>query len=206
MYVSGPCRSANPSYDRSMRRFYFAAVLLFALSITSGHAATISGIVVPETYNVNGQTLRLNGAGLRTLTIFQVSIYVAALYVLQPSHDAETIQAEPGAKVIVLHFLHDASKAQVEAEFRKGEQLNCGKGECDPADVPDFERLIAASPAVKVGDTSTYIYTPNRVRVLANDRQIGDFTDADLSRRLLIGFIGPHPPSESLRDALLGVK
>jgi len=72
--------------------------------------------------------------------------------------------------------------------------------------LPDFERLIAASPAVKAGDTSTYIYMPGRVRVLANDRLLGEFAGADLSGRLLKGFIGPHPPSESLRAALLGVK
>lgn len=161
---------------------------------------------MPDTYTVNGQTLRLNGAGLRTLTVFEVSVYVAALYVPQPSHDAATIEAEPGIKVIVLHFLHDATKAQVEAQFRKGEQENCGNGECNPADLPDFERLTAASPAVKAGDTSTYIYMPGRVRVLANDRLLGEFAGADLSGRLLKGFIGPHPPSESLRAALLGVK
>ncbi len=188
-----------------MRRSYLA-VLLLVLLTHRGHATTVSGVVVPDTYVVNGQTLQLNGAGLRTLTIFQVSIYVAALYVPQPSHDANAIAAEPGPKVIVLHFLHDATKAQVDAEFRKGEQQNCGQGECDPADQADFEHLIAASPAVKAGDTATYIYSPRRVRVLANERQVGDFANADLSARLLKGFIGVHPPSESLRSALLGVK
>lgn len=189
-----------------MRRMYFAVAFLLAVPLHRGHAATVSGVVVPDAYTVNGQALRLNGAGLRTLTIFEVSIYVAALYVPQPSHDASLIEAEPGPKVIVLHFLHEASKAQVDAEFRKGEQVNCGKGECDPADQADFERLIAAAPPVKVGDTSTYIFMPGRVRVLANDRVIADFANADLSGRLLRGFIGAHPPSESLRAALLGLK
>ncbi len=188
-----------------MRRPYLALLVLVLLT-HRGHATTVSGVVVPDTYVVNGQTLQLNGAGLRTLTIFEISVYVAALYVPHPSHDAKAIAADPGSKVIVLHFLHDATKAQVEAEFRKGEQINCGKGECDPADQPDFERLIAASPAIKVGDTATYIYTPRRLRVLANDRPIGDFANGDLSDRLLKGFIGAHPPTESLRSALLGLK
>ena len=106
---------------------------------------------------------------------------------------------------MLLHFLHSGSKADVEKEYRAGEQVNCADGSCSQQDQPDFERLVAAAPAVKEGDTSTYIYTPKGVRVMANQSLVGDFNNADLSRLLLLGFIGDHPPSQDLKRSLLGL-
>jgi Chalcone isomerase-like len=168
-------------------------------------AATLSGVTLPDSYTVDGQFLPLNGIGLRTLTIFRVRIYVAALYLAQPSHDAAQILASPGPKVILLRFIHSGTKAEVEKEYREGEAKNCGQGECAPTDQADFERLVAAAPAVSPGDTSTYVFAHNRVKVFANNQMIGDFADVDLAHRLLGGFIGAHPPSEALRDQLLGL-
>jgi hypothetical protein len=106
--------------------------------------------------------------------------------------------------VILLEFVRSGSKAQVEKQYRAGEEANCGTGGCDPADQADFERLVAAAPAVNPGDTSTYIFTAKGVRVFANDRLIGDFANRDLAYHLLAGFIGDHPPSQGLRRQLLG--
>ena len=181
--------------------------LLLALSWlpAAAQAATLSGASLPDSYTVDGQTLALNGVGLRTLTIFKVKAYIAGLYLARPSHDAQQILASPGPKVIVLKFLHSGSKEQIEKQFREGEAKNCGDGSCAKSDQADFERLVAAAPAVEVGDTSTYIFTPKRVRVLANNRMIADFANADLSYHLLAGFIGARPPSEDLRDHMLGL-
>jgi hypothetical protein len=186
-------------------RLMILAILLCGGLVSQAAAATLAGVTVPDTYTVDGQTLMLNGIGLRTLTIFRVRIYVAALYLPRPSHHAAQILASPGPKVIRLQFIHGGSKAQVEKQYREGEANNCGNGECAPTDKADFERLVAAAPAVAPGDTSVYIFTEEGVKVFANDRLIGDFADVDLAYHLLAGFIGEHPPSTSLRDHLLGV-
>ncbi len=170
----------------------------------TGRAATMGGVTLPDTYPAAGQSLVLNGMGIRTLTIFNVKVYAAGLYVAQRSGDARTILASPGPKVIVLQFLHAASKSDIEKHYREGEARNCGNGGCDPADEADFERLIAATPAAAVGDTLTYVLSPRGVRVLVNNRQIGEFANPDLAVRLLAGFIGPTPPSEDLKRHLLG--
>jgi hypothetical protein len=107
---------------------------------------------------------------------------------------------------MLLQFLHSASKEQVEHQYREGEEKNCGHGECPESDKPDFERLVAASPAASVGDTMTYIYTASGVRALANNKLIADIANPDLAMRLLMGFIGPKPPSEDLKAHLLGLK
>jgi hypothetical protein len=172
---------------------------------SSGVAATLSGVTLPDTYTVDGQSLVLNGIGLRTLTIFRVRAYVAGLYLPQQNHDAQQILTSAEPKVILLKFIHSASKARVERQYRAGEETNCGDGGCNPSDQVEFERLVAAAPAVEPGDTSTYIFTAQGVRVLANDRLIDEFNNRDLAYRLLAGFIGRHPPSADLRRQLLGL-
>jgi hypothetical protein len=168
-------------------------------------AATLAGQTLPDSYTVDGQHLVLNGIGLRTLTIFAIRAYIAGLYLPAPSHDAQQILASPGPKVLVLKFIRSASKERIEKQYRAGEAENCGNGGCDPADAEDFERLVAAAPAVEAGDTSTYVFTPKGFRVFANDRLIGEFANKDLAYRLLAGFIGSHPPSQKLRGQLLGL-
>jgi Chalcone isomerase-like len=184
-----------------------AAVLWLSIAccVASAEAATLEGATFPDQYTVNGQSLVLNGIGVRRLTIFRIRIYVAALYLPGSSHDAAEILASPGPKVIRLQFIHSGSKAQVEKEYRDGEANNCGHNECSPTDEADFERLVAAAPAVEPGDTSTYVFTSKGVKVFANDQMIGDFADLDLAKHLLWGFIGDHPPSQALRGALLGL-
>jgi hypothetical protein len=180
-------------------------ILLCGWLASSAAAATVEGETLPDTYTVDGQTLTLNGIGVRTLTIFAIKAYVAGLYLPRQDHDAARILASPGPKVVILKFIRAGSKARVERQYRAGEEANCGNGECAPSDRADFERLVAAAPAVNPGDTSTYIFTPKGVRVLANDRVIGDFADLDLAHQLLAGFIGNHPPSRELRQGLLGL-
>ncbi len=180
-------------------------VLLLGLGLAlPARSASVGGVSLPDTYPVTGQTLVLNGIGIRTLTILSIRAYVAGLYLTQKSGDAGAIMASPGPKVILMQFLHSASKSQVEKQYRDGEARNCGHGECAPSDQPDFERLIAATPAANVGDTLTYFFTARGVRVLFNNRVIGDFANPDLSLRLLAGFIGDKPPSEDLKSHLLG--
>jgi len=58
---------------------------------------------------------------------------------------------------------------------------------------------------VNPGDKLIYIFANKGGKVFVNNQKIGDFTNADLAYRLLAGFIGNHPPSESLRSALLGL-
>ena len=181
------------------------ACLFSTLLAAHATAATLDNVTMPDTMQYGGRTLVLNGMGLRTLTVFSVRIYVAGLYLTAPSHDGRQILQSPEPKILMLQFLHGGSKEDVEREYRQGERVNCADGGCSPSDEPDFERLIAASPAVAVGDTTTYVFANRGVDVLANGREIIKVNNPDVAKRLLSGFIGDHPPSSGLRRALLGL-
>ncbi len=194
-----------------MRRMLMKGAAMLSLAVSlglgvpqSGWAATTGGASLPDTYPVPGQQLVLNGLGIRTVTVFNVKVYVAGLYLARHNSDARAILASPEPKVILLQFLHAASKSDIEKHYREGEQNNCGHGGCAPADAADFERLITATPAAAVGDTLTYVITSKGVRVLSNNRLDGEFANPDLGMRLLAGFIGETPPSQDLKQHLLG--
>ena len=187
-----------------MPRLRLLAACLLCLAQPAA-SATLEGVTLPDTMPFKGRTLVLNGIGLRTLTVFSVRIYVAGLYLTAPSHDPDAIIKSPEPKVLVLRFLHGGSKEDVQKEYRQGERQNCGDGGCSADEAPEFDRLVAAAPAVAVGDTSTYVFADGTCDVLANGREIDRVTNPDVARRLLAGFIGEHPPSASLRRALLGL-
>ena len=187
-----------------MKRRLALLALCGLILAAPGRAASISGLSLPDTYPLGGQTLMLNGLGIRTLTIFKVKVYLAGLYLAQRSRDARAILASPGSKVVLMQFLHAASKADVEKQYREGEAKNCGHGECNPSDKDDFERLIALTPGAAVGDTLTYICTQRGLRVLYNTKPVADIANPDLALRILAGFIGNNPPSEELKAHLLG--
>ncbi len=109
-------------------------------------AATLEGVTFPDAMQVDGRPLYLNGIGLRTLTVLNVRVYVAGLYLERRSHDARAIEADPGLKVIVIHYLRGGSKEQVERQFRAGERVNCGAGGCPASDQADFERRSPSPP------------------------------------------------------------
>jgi hypothetical protein len=175
-----------------------------AMSVSvAAQAATVDGVTFPDTVSAYGKTLHLNGIGIRTLTPLRIRAYAAGLYLEHPNSDARAIEASPGVKLVLIQYLHDATKEQVERAFRNGVNRTCGEA-CPAADAADFERLATAFPPVKVGDFSTYILTPNNVRATLNNNTLVDISNPDLARRVLDSFIGAHPPSEELRAGMLG--
>lgn len=181
----------------------FRVIVALLLWTGSVQAATLGGMTFPDTYPVNGQTLLLNGLGLRTLTILNVRVYVAGLYLTQRTHDAQQILASSTPKVLLLQFIRSGSKEQVARQFRAGEEINCGDGSCDPADQADFDRMVAAAPEARAGETFTFIITKDGVRFYADSNLLFQSTKADLGRLILLGFIGNRPPSPELRQGLL---
>ena len=168
-------------------------------------AAQIAGVEIPETYQIDGQTLVLNGYALRTLTFLHIKIYVAGLYLSQRTNDPQAILASRAPKVVVVHYIHGGTKEQVEGRYREGEMENCGNGGCDKSLEADFERLVAAAPAVEPGDRTEFVVTEKGLRVSFNGRPLEHFGQWALGNLILTGFIGPHAPSPEFRGYLLGL-
>ena len=86
-----------------MRVLLFCCVLLM-MALPVG-AREIAGVDVAETLQGDGgTTLYLNGAGIRKKLFFD--IYIAQLYMEQPSNSTEGILGASGQKRMIMHFLY----------------------------------------------------------------------------------------------------
>ncbi len=179
------------------------ALFLFFLPFATASAATLEGVEFPETSKVANQALLLNGAGLRTATWFNVRVYVAGLYVPTKAKTASEILAQPYPKLLRMVFLRDVDAEDMQKAWSKTFESNCAK-ECDALQAP-LKQLQGMMQSLKKGDHQVYTFEKDTVRVSINGQEKGKLAGEKVSQFLLSTWLGDHPPSESLRNGLLGL-
>jgi hypothetical protein len=178
------------------------AVLVFVLaSLSDLHATSLAGVTLPDTAQVGGKTLVLNGLGLRKK--FVVKVYVAGLYVEQKSSDPGTIINADAPKRIVMHFLHGASKNQMAEAF--DESFKNNSPDASKTMKPDIDRLLAALEPVKEGDQMVFTYVPAAGTTLAiNGQDKLTIAAPGFAPVLFSVWLGPKPPNADLKKGILG--
>lgn len=179
-----------------------AAVLCSVLltMATPALAKEVEGVAIADTVTVADQTLKLNGAGLRSKAIFKV--YVGSLYVATPSHDPAKLLASDTPRRQVMHFLRDVDAAAIVGAWREGFSANAApealKGRLDT--------FCSFWRDMKQGDEAAMTYVPGTgLSLTINGKSVGkplpgkEFADA-----VLHGWIGAKPPSEELKKGVLG--
>jgi hypothetical protein len=179
------------------------AVLVFAVaSMMDVHAADLAGVTLPDTVQVGGTSLVLNGLGLRKK--FVVKVYVAGLYVEKKSSDANAIIKAEAPKRIVMQFLHGASKNQMADAF--DESFNSNAPEARKTLKADIDRLLGALEAVKEGDQMVFTYVPGNGTTLAiNGKEKLTIAAPAFGPVLVSVWLGPKPPNMDLKKGMLGL-
>jgi hypothetical protein len=183
-----------------------AVALWLAVTLVSGRAvaaADLDGVSMPPTWQAGGKALRLNGVGMRTYSVFHIHIYVAGLYLEQPTSSAEEILHSDAAKLLVIRFVHEVNAEQARKAWVEGFEDNC-RAPCHLRG-PDLLRFLAAVPSFHRGDESTLLFSAHGVDITLNGQSLGTVTDAQFSRAMLATFIGSYPPSEPFKHGLLGL-
>lgn len=178
-------------------------VLAFMAGASLAQAGECEGIRVPDTLEVGGEKLVLNGLGLREATMFKVNVYVAALYLKEKSDDGESIAGADHPKLMRLSFLRTVSKADMRKAITEGFQKS------SPDEWPKLQervqRFFELLPAFNAGETLTLWYAPGKgVQVKAPGQGSGVIEGLDFARALFRVWLGEHPPSTSLKKGLLG--
>ena len=183
------------------RVVFRAALLVFALTAMA-EAAELDGVVMPDTQDVSGHHLVLNGLGLRTYSILRVHIYVAGLYLERRSADPDAILSSSQLKLLRFVFVRDVDAEDARQSWREALERNCAAPCRLPAD--SVARFLAAIPSIHQGDTNTLLFTARGVEFFINGRSVGQITNPDFRQVILSTFIGPHPTSAEVREGLLG--
>jgi len=179
-----------------------AGLTLLATLLVAGtvSAATFKGVSLPNSYDLAGQTLQLNGQGMRSKFFF--SIYVGALYTPSRVHSASQVMKADLPKVIRMHFVYDEVSA---------EKLRDGFAESIDNNIPDFSKTADAQKFLNIfsfdavkNDTVDMQFTPGgTLTVLYNGKQVGQVKSAAASKAVLNIYFGPEP-IKSLKRGMLG--
>jgi len=179
------------------------AVLAQAVATAPAWARKYPGIDVgfPETITVEGDTLKLNGLGLREATMLKVDVYVAGLYVANPSKEAAALLAAGGPKAIHLHFVRKVGGADMVKAWTEGFAKNGAPTEMKPR----LDKLNGWMKDVDAGSTLRFTWLKDgSTKVEADGKELGRIEGEDFSRMLYTVFLGPNPPNPGLKTGLLG--
>lgn len=180
---------------------HLAAFLLSFCLISSTSAATLDGVDAPDTANVANTPLVLNGLGLRTKFFFD--IYVGGLYLPQKSADAEALIKGNDPDRILMHMLYAVSKDQFSDAWYDGFLANNKDSYAALHD--QIEQFVSWFADSKKGDVIIMDYTPGTgTQVTWNGEVRGTIPGEAFHHAFLAVFLGPKPPTDSLKDGMLG--
>jgi Chalcone isomerase-like len=184
-----------------MRKTTIAVAALGLASMFDLHAAELAGVTLPDTVQAGGATLALNGIGLRTKIV--VKVYVAGLYVVQKSSDADAIIKADAPKRIVMQFVRGVSRNQIADAF--DESFRDNTPDAATTMKADIDRLLGALEPLKEGDQMVFTYLPGTGTTFAINGK-GKLTIAGpaFGQTMFSVWLGPKPPTAALKKGLLG--
>jgi long-chain acyl-CoA synthetase len=202
-----PAQAARPRHPAQWLRACLAGATLAAAglcAVPSAGAVTIASVDVPEQQTLAGQTLVLNGAGLRQRFVFHV--YVAALYRPQPTHDAQAVVESGEPQLLRLTLLRDINSKALTDALNEG--LKANNTEAELAAMKDtiehFETFMKTGGEGASGDQVEMRFQHGTVSVSFKGKTLGEVADPRFAAALLKVWLGAVPAQESLKQALLG--
>ena len=163
----------------------------------------IAGVKVPEKVQVGEKDLTLNGAGLRTKTVFKVKVYVAGLYLEKPTRDASQVIASETIKRVDLTFLRELDRKQIAEAIEEGFERNSKKDL--PALKERLDQLCKIIPDVNKRDAMLITYVPGKgTTITVRGEERGTIEGKDFADALFLVWLGKDPVDHDLRKALLG--
>lgn len=184
-----------------MRRVTVLALVMM-VAVPLCWAGSLAGVDLDDKLTVAGKELQLNGIGLREK--LWVDVYVGALYLESKATDAGRILSSEQTKMVVMHFLTDrATKKKMDGAWVEGFEANS----------PDnfsalrarIDTFIGYFGDMKTGDEIKMVMIPGQgTTVSLNDTEKGVIEGDDFAKALLLVWLGDSPPTEPLKQGMLG--
>lgn len=176
-------------------------MLIFVPSMV--YARDIGGIQLPDSLDVAGKTLFLNGAGLRTKLFFK--IYAGGLYLLKPSQESDKIIQADAPMLVRMHFIYDGVSGQkLQEAWNDGFAITApdASESLRPA-INDFVTLF--SEEAKKGDVYDMFWWPGHgLRIIFNGQEQAVISGLDFKQALFGIWLGNDPVDDDLKEGMLG--
>jgi hypothetical protein len=179
-----------------------ALPLLASMLAAPARAGSLAGVTMPDTVEVAGQNLVLNGMALRSKAVFKV--YVGGLYLPAKQGDWKQVLAADTPRHMAMHWLRSVDKDAICGAWQEGLEANTPNASAEVA--KNFETLCGMMEAARTGDRFTFTYLPGTgTQVEINGKAKGTLGAKAFADALFAAWIGPKPgPGEAFRDDLMG--
>ncbi|MBK1612157.1 hypothetical protein CKO44_01570 [Rubrivivax gelatinosus] len=185
---------------------FLVTTLFLSSAANSQPAAEPAGVPYPAAASVGGNSLGLNGAGVRYK--FVVKVYTAGLYLPQRADTPEAVLAMPGPKRIHVVMLRDIDANELGRLFTRGMEDNALPQHWLQS-IPGTLRMadiFSARKKLLAGDHFSVDFVPGvGTSVLVNGKAASEpIREPEFFTSLLSIWLGPRPADAALKDALLG--
>ncbi len=154
----------------------------------------------PDSKQVEGQNLVLNGTGMRKATFLGIKVYKAGLYLKEKTNDADKALAAPLPKFLEMKFVHDVSADKLRGAWT--DSLKDNNSDFDKHKA-NLDKLNGAMKDVKEGDVLSFTFSGKNTNVAFGEQVAVKIEGADFQTALLRIWLGPKPPNEDLKKGLL---
>ena len=179
------------------------AALILACAVPFCLAAERDGVSYPDEITVGGTPLVLNGIGTREATVFNVNVYVAALYVENPSSSGSAIYNSDETRRLILHFVRDVGVDDITNAWQEGFEKNAANRVASLQG--DIDLLNSWMSDMDDGDRMQFTYVPaTGLEVSVKGTVKGTIPGADFASAFFSIWLGPNPPNSGLKEGLLG--
>lgn len=187
-----------------MKRKTLGFLALLLLSIHAAFPLEVQGVQVPPQVSVNGQTLALNGAGLRTVTIAFIPIkaYVASFYTPSPLKSEDAVLASPGPMQFTFTFLKSVSQGQVTDAWQS--QIKASMTYSYPGVEKDCAAFVGMFGALAQGGVEMVQLSGTETLIYDSGQLKGTIQGRDFQKAFLSMWFGANPVQQDLKTALLG--
>jgi hypothetical protein len=180
-------------------------LLALAGSLAAAPADTTwNDVTLPNTVEVAGHTLVLNGLALRKKAIFKV--YVGGLYLTAKSNDADAVLAADSPRRMVLQFKRDVDKGKMCEAWDEALEKNTPDASAELK--AEFVTLCGYMEDIKDKQQFVFTYVPGTgTEVTVAGVSKGTIAGKAFADALFKAWIGPNPgPGEGFKKNLMGMK
>jgi len=175
---------------------------LMLLVPIAASAVELGGVNMEDKTVVNGQTLVLNGAGLRKK--FFIKVYVGGLYLPAKMSNPASILASDTPRRMVMHFVYSVSKDQMCEAWQEGLDANTPNSSAEVKG--GFKTLCSLMDAIPKGNRLVITYVPGTGTVVeVNGKVKGTIPGKATADAIVATWIGPKPAmGDDFKNAVLG--
>lgn len=166
----------------------------------SSYAGELAGVTLPDTVQAGGQTLVLNGMGLREK--YFIDVYVGGLYLPAKSSSPDQIINLDAPKRVVMHFIYSkVTKAQMMETLQEG----VDKYPQYASLKPQMDEFANRMTDVVKGDEVVIDYQPGSgTSVIVRGKNMGTTPGVDFMKLVFSIYVGSNPANEKLKQGMLG--